>query len=145
MLKCALTVVEFGIKDRKIYLFFILRDILNNLKIATVVLYTRVVILLTFVVKYWLEIAFGLIITMLSYTFKKLISYKKTLDDTKYGVRVILKNTIIEKYNELIKKDNISIFDKKVLVDMYDAYKNLGGNSFIKDLIEKINQLDVVD
>ena len=62
------------------------------------------VIILEFILKYWIEVLFGVIFSFLTYFVRIIKNYKKTLDATNKGVIVMLKSNIIEQYNLLMKK-----------------------------------------
>ena len=53
--------------------------------------------MLNFILEYWIEILFGLIVSFLGYFFKQILNYKHKLDDTNKGIVVMLKFKIIEK------------------------------------------------
>lgn len=99
--------------------------------------------MLDFIIKYWIQILFGLIISLFSYFVKLVSNYKKTLDTTNKGVIVILKTKIIENYNSLIGKDTITIYEKQSISELYDVYEKLECCDVIKDLMEKINSIPI--
>ncbi|MEG0798991.1 MAG: hypothetical protein RR228_04150 [Bacilli bacterium] len=96
-----------------------------------------------FIIKYWIQILFGLLISFLSFIFTKIEKYKHKVDDMKIGIQVILKTKIIEMYDKLIKKECINIYEKEIFMDLYNSYKSLEGNSFVKTLVKEINLLPV--
>lgn len=69
--------------------------------------------MLNFILEYWIEILFGLIISFIGYFFKQIVNYKNKLDDTNKGIVVMLKIKIIEKYDEFIKKNLLLLKKKK--------------------------------
>ncbi|MEG2511572.1 MAG: hypothetical protein RSB00_04350, partial [Bacilli bacterium] len=84
-----------------------------------------------------------LLISLLSFIFTKIEKYKHKVDDMKIGIQVILKTKIIEMYDKLIKKECINIYEKEIFMDLYNSYKSLEGNSFVKTLVKEINLLPV--
>lgn len=99
--------------------------------------------MLDFLLKYWIEIIFGLIISCFTYFFNLLLKYKKKLDATSDGVMVILKMRLIEKYNELMKKESITIEEKEVVNDLFEVYKKFECCDVVKDLMKKINSIPI--
>lgn len=54
------------------------------------------------------------------------------------GMRSLLKYSIKNEYQRCSDQGYCSIADRENLEDMYDAYKQLGGNGTITGLMEKI-------
>lgn len=94
-----------------------------------------------FIVDYWIEFFFGLIISIICYLYKRISDYTKLINSTKNGVKVLLKGEIIRRYNEYTKKGSMSIFEKEIVMDLYQEYKNLGGNGMISNLVEDIEDI----
>ena len=96
-----------------------------------------------FILKYWLEVIFGLVITILTCMIKQIKNYKKILNTTSKGVVVLLKTKIIERYDILIKKDAISIAEKQSILDIYNVYKELDQCTVIDGLIKKLDSIPI--
>lgn len=98
-----------------------------------------------FVIKYWIEFAFGLICGAITFVVKRLCTkIKRQNERQKYiekGVQALLKDRLIERYRQFKKVGEISILDKESIDTMYKEYKNLGGNGAISQLIEEIQDL----
>jgi hypothetical protein len=98
-----------------------------------------------FIITYWLEAIFSLIIAGLTLCFKSL--YKKVhkqLDDQKSlkdGTQALLRGEIIRSYDKYIEKGWIPIYAREGLTSMYNAYHNLGGNGTITRLMDELNEL----
>lgn len=99
--------------------------------------------MLEFIVKYWIQILFGLLISFMTYFFKQIINYKKKLDASNEGIIAILKIKIIEKYNEFVTKETITIVEKEGLMDLYNVYKKFECCDVIKDLINEIDSIPI--
>ena len=80
--------------------------------------------MLDFIIKYWIQFAFGILIMILSYIFKQFIKYKKKIDETTVGVKTLLKLQITICYENLINKQYISIQDKKIFLSYTKYIKN---------------------
>lgn len=94
--------------------------------------------MVSFIIKYWLEFIFGLIICFIGFVFKKFKFLYQTIENTKSSICVLLKNEILKQYLILKQKKEINIYDKEIINDLYVEYKKLGGNSFIEDIINDI-------
>ena len=74
---------------------------------------------------------------------KVIKNYKKTLDATNKGVIVMLKSNIIQQYNILIEKKEVSIYEKQNIIYMYEVYKKLECCDVIEDLIKKLDNIPI--
>ena len=98
-------------------------------------------IMLEFIMKYWIEFSFGLVISFITFLCKRINYYYKVMNSTKNGVKVLLKGEIIRRYNEYKKIGCLSLFDKEIITELYEEYKNLGGNGIIEDMIDDISEI----
>ena len=57
------------------------------------------------------------------------------------GVQALLRNEIIRRYREFESKGEISILDKENLEEMFEQYKNLGGNGTVKKMMDDLLDL----
>lgn len=57
------------------------------------------------------------------------------------GVQALLRNEIIAKYNHYTDKGHIPIYGMENVLDMFNAYKALGGNGTAAKLVEALRQL----
>ena len=55
----------------------------------------------------------------------------------------MLKSNIIEQYNLLIEKKEISIYEKQNIIDMYEVYRKLECCDIIEDLIKKLDNIPI--
>lgn len=96
---------------------------------------------MNFITQYWIQFLFGVLISFVGYLYKKIVDYKKLMTATKNGVQALLKVKIIERYNEYSKLENVTIYDKETIDQLYREYKNLGGNGVIEKLIKEIEDI----
>lgn len=99
--------------------------------------------IIEFILKYWIEVLFGLIFSFFAYFIKQITNYKKILDATNQGVIVMLKSKIIDQYNCLIEKTFITIYEKQNVIDMYEVYKKLECCDVVEDLIKKLDTIPI--
>lgn len=95
------------------------------------------------ILNHLVEIFLSVIIFFISYLYKKIMGFNRMINSTCEGVRILLKNRIIEKYYRFKNDGFISIFDKQIVNELYSEYHNLGGNGVISDIIDEINSLDI--
>lgn len=91
--------------------------------------------------KYWIEVFFGFIAAGLTVGYKKLASKIKEQDAIRLGIQVLLKDRIIEGYNNCIEKGYCPIHALENVNTLYKQYHALGGNETITELVEKLKDL----
>ena len=98
-----------------------------------------------FIIKYWLEVLFGLICTIFSFLFKKVIKRqeeekKKREEQEKKskaienGVQALLRNELIKNFREYKIKGEATLLDKENMEHMFTEYFNLGGNGMMEEV-----------
>lgn len=97
--------------------------------------------MINFIITYWLEVIFGIILSLITVLWQNIKTYHKKMESIKSGVKILLKNEITNYYNEAILKNSITLFEKEMLIELYKQYKNLEGNGLIENLIEKIDTI----
>ena len=97
--------------------------------------------MIEFIIKYWLEIAFTLVVSAISYILKKIFGLFKRQKAIEQGVQALLRNELISRYREYETKGEMSILDKENIELMFKEYRNLGGNGTIKKMYEELLEL----
>lgn len=97
--------------------------------------------MINFIITYWLEVIFGIILSLITVLWQNIKTYQKKMESIKSGVKILLKNEITNYYDEAILKNSITLFEKEMLIELYKQYKNLEGNGLIENLIEKIDTI----
>lgn len=97
--------------------------------------------MIEFIIKYWLEIAFTLVVSAISYILKRIFGLFKRQKAIEQGVQALLRNELIRRYREYETKGEISILDKENMEHMFKEYQNLGGNGTIKQMYEEMLEL----
>lgn len=90
--------------------------------------------MLEFILKYWLEFAFGIAAVLVTGVFKRI---GQEVTATRNGMREVLRKDLIQMYNKGIAQGYLKIYERENLCDMFKSYEALGGNHGIKDLVEK--------
>lgn len=93
------------------------------------------------ILKYWIEVLFGLIATGLTAGYKKLASKIKEQDAIKLGIQALLKDRIIQSYNLCMEKGYCPIYALENINTLYKQYHALGGNETVTELVEKLKDL----
>ena len=55
------------------------------------------------------------------------------------GIKCLLRADIVNQYYEYCDKQCMPFYKKEAIAKEYEAYKVLGGNSFIEDMMNEIN------
>lgn len=104
-----------------------------------------------FVVRYWLEFVFGLIVTGLSAAYahlaKRFKAEKKKNEAIENGLRGILRIQILDTYDRCIADGGrISVSRKDAVVSIYQSYCALGDSidDTIKQLYEEIVHMAII-
>lgn len=100
------------------------------------------------IVKYWIEWAFGLLIAALTAYCRHISkALKKEKDEHKAlrdGMRSLLKRNIIEDCEKAISDGYCSAATKDTIEDMYESYHALGGNGVVTRLKDQMLDLPTV-
>lgn len=91
-------------------------------------------IILSYLIPTILGGALGFIMTKLKKNKKKDLAIE-------LGVQALLRNEIIRRYREFETKGEISILDQENLDEMFEQYKNLGGNGTVKKMMNDLYEL----
>lgn len=99
--------------------------------------------MIEFIIKYWLEFLFGVVIAVLGYVIKKLRGLYNKQKAVENGVQALLRNELIRRYREYELKGEMSILDKENIEHMFNEYENLGGNGTVKQMYEELLTLPI--
>ena len=88
-----------------------------------------------------LGIALGVVTSKLKKTKEKDENEKKKNEAIELGVQALLRNEIIRRYRVFETKGEISILDQEDLDEMFEQYKNLGGNGTVKKMMNDLYEL----
>ena len=98
-----------------------------------------------FVIQYWVEVGFGLVVALFSIAYKQLSKrIKDRINDQdvlKLGVQALLRDRIVESYNKYTEKGHCPIYAMENIQAMYAQYHVLGGNGAATNLLEKLEAL----
>ena len=63
----------------------------------------------------------------------------------KKGIKCCLRNDILDVFDRCKDKKEITHYQLQSIKFSYDVYKKLKGNSFVDDIVEKVNNFKIVD
>lgn len=99
--------------------------------------------MLEFVLKYWLDFLFGLLIAGMSLAYKKLAKKVKEQEYVKDGVLALLHDRLFQAGQYYISKDKIALEELKNVEYLYNGYHNLGGNGTGTEIWERVKNLPI--
>ncbi len=91
-----------------------------------------------FILKYWIQFFFGLVISFATYLYHCLKKYYKQLEATKKMTLLLAKIEIINLYEQVKDKDDISIREKEKMMELYNEYSKFEQCDIIYDIMEEI-------
>jgi hypothetical protein len=94
------------------------------------------VIVLDFLKEYWVLITFflgevGIVLALV----RNIIE----------GIKCSLRNDILDIFDRCKDKQEITHYQLQSIKYSYDVYKKLKGNSFVEDIVKKVNKYRVID
>ena len=100
-----------------------------------------------FILEYWLQVVFGVILAILSFGVRKIAdSLKNEIADQKsikLGIQAILRDRLIQSYNVHTALGYCEIHDRDNISNMYKQYHTLGANGVVDRLIIELLDLPV--
>lgn len=97
--------------------------------------------IIVYLITTFLGIALGFVSSKLKKNKEKDEKERKKDETIEQGVQALLRNEIIRRYREFESKGEISILDKENLEEMFEQYKNLGGNGTVKKMMDDLLDL----
>ena len=61
------------------------------------------------------------------------------------GIKCTLRNDILDIFDRCKDKKEITHYQLQSIKYSYDVYKKLKGNSFVEDIVEKVNEFKIID
>jgi hypothetical protein len=98
-----------------------------------------------FIIKYWIEVLFGVVISLIGYLIKKIKSWTKEQDEVKGGVLAILHDRLFQAGRFFCNQGYISFEEIKNIEYLYKSYHALGGNGTGTEIFERIKSLPIKD
>lgn len=94
-----------------------------------------------FIVKYWVEFAFGIATTIMGVVMKKMARKINEQEAIKLGVQALLRDRIIQAYNHHCERGFCPIYARENIHQLAEQYFNLGGNGVVHSLLDKLEEL----
>ena len=97
------------------------------------------------VIKYWIEWLFGVVVAVLGILIRKINRRVKETanknDAIELGVQALLRSQMIADYNHYADKGYAPIYARENFENCYNQYHNLGGNGVMTDIHNKFTAL----
>ncbi len=92
--------------------------------------------IINFIKEYWVLIAFAVGEVGVVWAF---------VGSIRRGIKCTLRNDILDIYDRCKDKREITHYQLQSIKYSYDVYKKLKGNSFVDDIVKKVNDFEIVD
>ena len=92
--------------------------------------------IINFIKEYWVLLTFFIGEVVIVWGFVQAI---------KKGIKCCLRNDILDIFDRCKDKREITHYQLQSIKFSYDVYKKLKGNSFVDDIINKVNEYRVID
>ena len=92
--------------------------------------------ILNFIKEYWVLITFFIGEIGVVWAFVRNI---------KKGIKCTLRNDILEIYDQCKDKEEITHYQLQSIKYSYDVYKRLNGNSFVDEIVKKVDKFKIID
>lgn len=99
--------------------------------------------MLQFVMEYWIQFAFGILISFSAYLFRKVKTYFVILEQAKESVKTLLKIELINNYEFYQKKGVMSVDEKERIRVLYNEYSKLGGEGIMEEMMIKFQNIPI--
>ena len=93
-------------------------------------------IILDFLKEYWV------LITFFFGEIGVLIIFVKSIHN---GTKCSLRNDILDIYDRCKDKKQITYYQLQSIKQSYELYHKLKGNSFVEDIVERVEQFEIID
>ena len=97
--------------------------------------------MLEWIVKYWVQVFFGLIASGLGMVWAVLVRWHKKQHALENGVQALLRAQIIETCQHYLDAGDIPVYGLENIDNMYAAYHALGGNGAVTKLVAEAKEL----
>lgn len=95
----------------------------------------------SFILNYWLEILFSLVVAIFTYLYKKIMRYLKKIDMLENQACLNLKFHIIERYKLFSSRGYITMEEKEEVNDLYNSLKCISCANIADEIIKNINDI----
>lgn len=92
--------------------------------------------ILNFIKEYWVIITFFVSEICLLWAF---------IQSIKKGIKCSLRNDILDIYDRCKEKQEITHYQLQSINYSHDIYKKFKGNSFVDEIVKKVNDFKVID
>lgn len=97
-----------------------------------------------FIIKYWVEFAFSLLLSTMGFIYKKVGDYADEQKAIKSGIKAILYDQITSKCKENLNKGYLTLEELEDIKRSSNTYKELGGgNGAVHIMIERVSMLPI--
>ena len=97
------------------------------------------------IAKYWIEWLFGIVVAALGWLIRRINKRVKDAAEKntaiELGIQALLRAQMISDYNHYFEKGSAPIYARENFENIYQQYRNLGGNGVMVDIHSKFMAL----
>ena len=97
--------------------------------------------MLEFIIQYWMQILFGIVVTVLSAGYAGLKRQIKKYKNLELGMQCLLRAELIRMHDKYMERGYCPIYAKDALERAYSSYHALEGNGTVTGLVEDVRML----
>ena len=101
--------------------------------------------MLDFVYNYFLELCVAILTASVGMLSRKVMKLGKQYKANQRGTKALLANEITKAHNFYMRQGKCHVNEKRVVMDMHNEYKSLGGNGILNKLLNDIINLPEYD
>ena len=99
--------------------------------------------MLSFLKEYWFLITF--LLAQIGFLISFYDRVKQSAIDTKEATKCSLRNDILEIYDRCKEDKKITHYELEAIQHSSELYFRLGGNSFVRAIVERVKSFELVD
>ncbi len=97
--------------------------------------------MLDWIVKYWVQVLFGVVCSLLGGLWTALVMWRKKQRALENGVQALLRDRIIQTCQHYLEAGDMPVYGMENIHSMYSAYHVLGGNGAVTKLVSEVRDL----
>lgn len=96
--------------------------------------------MMNFILQYWIQMVFGLLISFAGYLYRQVKRYRTKIQTIESTLILLLKDNILDLYQEVKEKDIISVSEKEKINQLFQEYKKFECCGIIQDIMLNLEQ-----
>lgn len=99
--------------------------------------------MVNFILQYWMQVAFGGVVALSGFLYRKLMIRLKEQNEMRVGILAIMQDRLYQGCTHYMLLGQIDIESLRNLEALYNSYNALGGNGIGAELYSRIKSLPI--